>query len=88
LLRVKPGEKFLLTEKLPMGNTIDESMISGEPIPLDKKRTMQLLQVQLTEISFVMIAEKIGSETLLSQIVQMVNSASRSRAPIQNWPTE
>jgi Cu2+-exporting ATPase len=63
-------------------------MISGEPIPLDKKRTMQLLQVQLTEISFVMIAEKIGSETLLSQIVQMVNSASRSRAPIQNWPTE
>jgi cation transport ATPase len=35
--------------------------------------------------SFVMIAEKIGSETLLSQIVQMVNSASRSRAPIQNW---
>jgi Cu2+-exporting ATPase len=59
-------------------------MISGEPIPLDKKKqTMQLLQVQLTEINFVMIAEKIGSETLLSQIVQMVNSASRSRAPIQ-----
>jgi cation transport ATPase len=44
---------------------------------------MQLLQVQLTEINPLMIAEKIGSETLLSQIVQMVNSASRSRAPIQ-----
>jgi Cu2+-exporting ATPase len=38
--------------------------------------------------SFVMVAEKNGSETLLSQIVQMVNSASRSRAPIQKWPTE
>jgi hypothetical protein len=51
----------------------------------DKKKTMQL-QVQLTEINFVMIAEKIGSETL-SQIVQMVNSAS-SRAPIQKIMTE
>jgi hypothetical protein len=42
-------KKFLLTEKLPMGNH-DESMISGEPIPLDKKKTMQLLQ-ELTEIN-------------------------------------
>jgi Cu2+-exporting ATPase len=59
LLRVKPGEKFLLTEKLPRETTIDESMISGEPIPLDKKTMMQLLQVQLTEINPVMIAEKL-----------------------------
>jgi hypothetical protein len=48
---------------------------------------MKLLQVQLTEINFVMIAEKLVQKPF-SQIVQMVNSASRSRAPIQNWPTE
>jgi hypothetical protein len=61
-------------------------MISGEPIPLDKKKqTMQLLQVQLTEINLLMIAEKLVQKPF---VVQMVNSASRSRAPIQNWPTE
>jgi Cu2+-exporting ATPase len=80
LLRVKPGEKFLLTEKLPMGNYYRR--IDGEPIPLDKKsRRCSVIAGTINgNKSFVMVAEKIGSETLLSQIVQMVNSASRSRA--------
>jgi Cu2+-exporting ATPase len=71
-----------------MGNHYRRIDDFGEPIPLDKKQTIQLLQVQLTEINLCDDCRKIGSETLLSQIVQMVNSASRSRAPIQNWPTE
>jgi Cu2+-exporting ATPase len=59
-------------------------MISGEPIPLEKADDAVIAGTINGNKSFVMIAEKIGSETLLSQIVQMVNSASRSRAPIQN----
>src|SRR5674476_900725 len=68
LLRVKPGEKVPVDGSIQDGeSTIDESMISGEPIPVDKK-----------------VGEKVGSETLLSHIIEMVNSASRSKAPIQN----
>ena len=86
LLRVKPGEKIPVDGKITDGeSTIDESMISGEPIPIDKKIGDAVVAGTLNgNKSFVMVAEKIGSETLLSQIVQMVNSASRSRAPIQN----
>jgi Cu2+-exporting ATPase len=59
-------------------------MISGEPIPVDKKIGDAVIAGTINgNKSFVMIAEKVGSETLLSQIVQMVNDASRSRAPIQ-----
>ena len=85
LLRVKPGEKIPVDGKITNGNsTIDESMISGEPIPVDKKEDDGVVAGTINgNQSFVMIAEKIGSETLLSQIVQMVNDASRSRAPIQ-----
>jgi Cu+-exporting ATPase len=85
-LRVKPGEKIPVDGKISEGeSTIDESMISGEPIPIDKKVDDAVIAGTINgNKSFVMIAEKIGSETLLSQIVQMVNSASRSRAPIQN----
>src|SRR5674476_1246713 len=68
MLRVKPGEKIPVDGSIQDGeSTIDESMISGEPIPVDKK-----------------VGEKVGSETLLSHIIEMVNSASRSKAPIQN----
>ncbi len=85
LLRVKPGDKIPVDGKITDGkSTVDESMITGEPIPVDK--TMGDLVSSGTingNQSFVMEAEKIGSETLLSQIIQMVNSASRSRAPIQ-----
>lgn len=85
LLRVKPGDKIPVDGKITDGeSTIDESMISGEPIPVDKKIEDSVIAGTINgNKSFVMIAEKVGSETLLSQIVQMVNDASRSRAPIQ-----
>ncbi|QIH38565.1 copper-translocating P-type ATPase [Flavobacterium sp. Sr18] len=86
LLRVKPGDKIPVDGKITDGeSTIDESMISGEPIPVDKKTEDAVIAGTINgNKSFVMVAEKVGSETLLSQIVQMVNDASRSRAPIQN----
>lgn len=85
LLRVKPGDKIPVDGKITDGeSTIDESMISGEPIPVDKKTDDSVIAGTINgNKSFVMIAEKVGSETLLSQIVKMVNDASRSRAPIQ-----
>ncbi|WP_281298781.1 heavy metal translocating P-type ATPase [Flavobacterium limnophilum] len=84
-LRVKPGEKIPVDGKITDGeSTIDESMISGEPIPVDKKIGDAVIAGTINgNKSFLMLAEKVGSETLLSQIVQMVNDASRSRAPIQ-----
>lgn len=85
LLRVKPGEKIPVDGKITSGeSSIDESMITGEPIPADKKTGDTVISGTINGTkSFVMTAEKIGSETLLSQIIQMVNDASRSRAPIQ-----
>lgn len=85
LLRVKPGEKIPVDGIITEGeSSIDEAMISGEPIPVDKTVNDSVLAGTINGTkSFVMKAEKIGSETLLSQIVQMVNDASRSRAPIQ-----
>ena len=86
IIRVKPGEKVPVDGKITEGNsTIDESMISGEPIPVDKKKGDEVKSGTINGTqSFLMIAEKVGAETLLSQIVQMVSDASRSRAPIQN----
>lgn len=86
IVRVKPGEKIPVDGKITEGNsTIDESMITGEPIPVDKKRDDAVSSGTINGTkSFLMVAEKVGSETLLSQIVQMVSDASRSRAPIQN----
>ena len=85
LLRVKPGDKIPVDGKITEGeSSIDEAMITGEPIPVDKKKNDNVIAGTINgNKSFVMIAEKVGSETLLSQIVQMVNDASRSRAPIQ-----
>lgn len=85
LLRVKPGDKIPVDGKITEGeSSIDESMITGEPIPVDKKKGDKVTSGTINgNKSFVMIAEKVGSETLLSQIIQMVNTASRSRAPIQ-----
>ncbi|WP_428229639.1 heavy metal translocating P-type ATPase [Flavobacterium sp.] len=85
LLRVKPGEKIPVDGKIITGeSSIDEAMITGEPIPVDKKVYDTVIAGTINGTkSFVMIAEKVGSETLLSQIIQMVNDASRSRAPIQ-----
>jgi P-type Cu+ transporter len=85
LLRVKPGDKIPVDGKITIGeSTIDESMITGEPIPSDKKVGDTIRSGTINgNKSFVMLAEKVGSETLLSQIIQMVHEASRSKAPIQ-----
>ena len=84
-LRVKPGDKIPVDGKITDGeSSIDEAMITGEPIPVDKKIDDNVIAGTINgNKSFVMIAEKVGSETLLSQIVKMVNDASRSKAPIQ-----
>lgn len=85
LLRVKPGDKIPVDGLIKDGSsTIDESMISGEPIPVDKTAGDKVSAGTINgNKSFVMEAQKVGADTLLSQIIQMVNSASRSRAPIQ-----
>ncbi len=85
LLRVKPGDKIAVDGVIRQGqSSIDESMISGEPIPVDKIQGDLVIAGTInSNQSFVMQAQKIGSETLLSQIIQMVKDASRSRAPIQ-----
>ena len=87
LLRVKPGDKIPVDGKIIDGeSSIDEAMITGEPIPVDKKKDDNVIAGTINgNKSFVMIAEKVGSETLLSQIVKMVNDASRSKAPIQKF---
>lgn len=85
LLRVKPGGKVPVDGKIVEGeSTIDESMITGEPIPIDKTKGDEVTSGTINgNQSFIMKAEKIGSDTLLSQIIHMVNDASRSKAPIQ-----
>jgi len=85
LLRVKPGEKIPVDGVIVEGNcSIDESMITGEPIPVDKTVNDKVNSGTInSNKSFVIKAERVGSETLLSQIIQMVSDASRSRAPIQ-----
>lgn len=84
-LRVKPGEKIPVDGKLIEGeSSIDESMITGEPIPADKQLDDKVTSGTInTTRSFVMEAEKVGADTLLSHIIKMVNDASRSKAPIQ-----
>src|SRR5690606_722220 len=83
LLRVKPGDKIPVDGIITEGHTsIDESMITGEPISVAKSVGDQVTSGTINgNQSFVMKAEKVGSDTLLSQIIHMVNAASRSRAP-------
>ena len=85
LLKVKPGEKIPVDGIISEGEAvIDESMISGEPIPTEKSKSDKVTGGTINgKTAFEMKAEKIGSDTLLAQIVEMVNEASRSRAPIQ-----
>ncbi|MGV4413274.1 heavy metal translocating P-type ATPase [Chryseobacterium sp. T1] len=85
ILKVKPGEKIPVDGKIIDGNSsIDESMITGEPIPVEKNIDDKVIAGTINGNQvFLMKAEKVGDETLLSQIIKMVNDASRSRAPIQ-----
>ena len=84
-LRVRPGEKIPVDGRILEGRTaIDEAMITGEALPVEKTSGDQVIGGTLnTTGSFIMEAERVGRETVLSQIVQMVSEAQRSRAPIQ-----
>ena len=84
-LRVRPGEKVPVDGELVEGKgTVDESMVTGEPMPVAKAPGAKVTAGTLNQTGgFVMRAEKVGADTLLSQIVHMVAAAQRSRAPIQ-----
>ena len=85
LLRVRPGAKIPVDGHITSGAaTIDESMITGEPLPVEKQVGDMVSAGTINGAqAFIMEAEKVGSDTLLSQIVTMVQQASQSRAPIQ-----
>ena len=85
LLRVRPGEKVPVDGELAEGKgNVDESMVTGEPVPVAKAVGSKLTAGTMNQTGgFVMRAEKVGADTLLSQIVHMVAAAQRSRAPIQ-----
>lgn len=85
ILRVKPGDKVPVDGIIEKGQTnIDESMITGEPVPVEKEEGDKVTSGTINgNRSFTMKAEKVGDETLLAQIIKMVNDASRSQAPIQ-----
>jgi Cu2+-exporting ATPase len=85
LLRVKPGGKIPVDGTVMDGHSnVDESMITGEPVPVEKQPASKVTAGTVNQTgSFVLRADKIGADTLLARIVQMVNDASRSRAPIQ-----
>lgn len=85
LLRVRPGEKIPVDGIVTEGkSSVDESMISGEPIPVEKSPSDRVIGGTINgNGTFIMRAERVGRDTLLSQIVQMVGQAQRSKAPIQ-----
>ncbi len=85
IMRVKPGEKIPVDGVITDGNAvIDESMITGEPMPVDKSKDDKITGGTINgKTVFEMKAEKVGDDTLLARIIEMVNEASRSRAPIQ-----
>jgi Cu+-exporting ATPase len=84
-LRVRPGEKVPVDGVVVEGNSpVDESMITGEPIPVEKRPSDRLIGATINGTGgFIMRVERVGSDTLLAQIVRMVSEAQRSRAPIQ-----
>jgi Cu+-exporting ATPase len=84
-LRVRPGEKIPVDGRLTEGrSTVDEAMITGEPMPVEKQKDDPVIGGTVNQTgSFLMVAEKVGGDTVLSRIVNMVADAQRSRAPIQ-----
>jgi len=85
LLRIRPGESVPVDGVVTQGHSsVDESMISGEPVPVEKTAGEPVTGGTLNRTgSFLMRAEKVGADTMLARIVQMVATAQRSRAPIQ-----
>jgi Cu+-exporting ATPase len=85
LLRVRPGERVPVDGTVREGaSAVDESMVTGEPLPVEKQPGDNVTGGTLNSSgSFVMVAERIGSETLLARIVKLVSEAQRSRAPMQ-----
>jgi len=86
-LRVRPGEKVPVDGTVIEGHSsVDESMLTGEPLPVEKQTGDKVTGATLNGTgSFIMSAERVGAETMLSQIVAMVAEAQRSRAPIQKY---
>ena len=84
-LRVRPGERIPVDGIVLEGSTtVDESMVTGEPIPVEKVARHQVIGGTVNGTGTILMkAERVGSETLLAQIVRMVSEAQRSRAPIQ-----
>jgi Cu+-exporting ATPase len=84
-LRVKPGEKVPVDGSVVEGrSSVDESMVTGEPIPVEKGPGDKVTGGSINSTgAFIMVAERVGSDTLLAQIVRLVSEAQRSRAPIQ-----
>ncbi|MBZ0105459.1 MAG: heavy metal translocating P-type ATPase [Sulfuricella denitrificans] len=84
-LRIRPGEKVPVDGTVADGAShVDESMVTGEPVPVEKSAGAKVIGATVNGTgSLLMVAEKVGSETLLAQIVHMVAEAQRSRAPIQ-----
>ncbi len=86
-MRVRPGEKVAVDGTVIEGeSSVDESLVTGEPIPVAKSAGEKLIGATVNGTgSLLMRAEKVGSDTLLAQIVNMVAEAQRSRAPFKNW---
>jgi Cu+-exporting ATPase len=84
-VRVRPGEKVPVDGRIEDGrSTLDESMITGEPLPVDKGPGDRVVGATINQTgSVVLVAEKVGADSLLSQIVNLVAEAQRSRAPLQ-----
>ena len=85
-LRIRPGEKIAVDGLVVEGRSaVDESMVTGEPIPVEKTAGVKVIGATMnTTGALIVRAERVGSETLLAQIVRMVSQAQRTRAPIQH----
>jgi Cu+-exporting ATPase len=85
LLRVRPGERVPVDGSVREGaSAVDEAMVTGEPLPVEKRPGHKVTGGTLNSSgSFVMVAERVGSDTLLARIVKLVSEAQRSRAPMQ-----